>query len=224
MIRSTASKVMWVGRATVFLVGLSVILALIFGVATTALGVNGNPLLLGKRNVASAISTLIKQGPGPALKLQVGAGQPPLAVNSRARVANLNAARAGRADSAASAGFATNAQNAANAGTLDSLDSSQFLGGTIIVRRTDVAVPDGQTVSEFAACATGERIIGGSANLDAVTADSLVNVSRPSKDNAGVGAVPGDGEAFSFWKGTATNAAGDDTATRTMRVFAICAR
>lgn len=89
--RGAASKVMWVGRATVFLVGLAVILALVFGVATTALGANGNPFLLGKKNVASAISTLVKQGPGPALKLQVGAGQPPLAVNSPTKVANLNA-------------------------------------------------------------------------------------------------------------------------------------
>jgi hypothetical protein len=92
MIRSTASKVMWVGRATVFLVGLSVILALVFGVATTAMGANGNPFLLGKRNVASAISTLVKQGPGPALNLVVRAGQPPMAVNATAgKATNLNA-------------------------------------------------------------------------------------------------------------------------------------
>ncbi len=122
------SKVMWVGRATVFLVGLAVILALVLGVATTALGANGKPFLLGKKNVASAISTLVKQGPGPALKLQVGAGQPPMAVNSQGRVANLNAARAGRADSAARADSATNAQNAVNADKLDNKDSSAFAG------------------------------------------------------------------------------------------------
>lgn len=75
--RSAAKKVLWVGRATVFFVGLAVILALIFGVASTALGADGNPFLLGKKNVASAISTLVKQGTGPALRLQVGAGQPP---------------------------------------------------------------------------------------------------------------------------------------------------
>jgi hypothetical protein len=38
-----------VGRATVFLVGLAVILAVVLGVATSALGANGNPFLLGKR-------------------------------------------------------------------------------------------------------------------------------------------------------------------------------
>src|SRR5215207_4391509 len=91
MIRSTANKVMWVGRATVFMVGLSVILALVLGVATTAMGANGKPFLLGKKNVASAISTLVKKGPGPALSLVVEANQPPLKVNSKAKVANLNA-------------------------------------------------------------------------------------------------------------------------------------
>ena len=48
MLRNTASKVMSVGRTTVFLVGLAMIRALIFGVATTAMGANGNPFLLGK--------------------------------------------------------------------------------------------------------------------------------------------------------------------------------
>ncbi len=90
MIRSAASKVMWVGRATVFLVGLAVILALIFGVASTALGANGDFFKLGKKNVASAVSTLVKRGSGPALELQVGRGAP-LAVNSSSKVAKLNA-------------------------------------------------------------------------------------------------------------------------------------
>jgi hypothetical protein len=36
MLKATVSKVMWVGRATVVMVGLAVILALVFGVATTA--------------------------------------------------------------------------------------------------------------------------------------------------------------------------------------------
>ena len=90
MIRSAAGKVMWVGRATVFLVGLAVILALVFGAATTAMGADGKPFLLGKRNVATLASKLINRGEGPALSLKVGEGQPPLAVNSSAKVANLN--------------------------------------------------------------------------------------------------------------------------------------
>ena len=90
MLRSTVSKVMWVGRATVFLVGLAVIFSLIVGVASAAFGANGDGFLLGRRNAASAVSTLAKRGTGPALRLQVGSG-PPLAVTSSKQVANFNA-------------------------------------------------------------------------------------------------------------------------------------
>lgn len=89
MLRSAASKAMWVGKATVFLVGLSVILAVVLGVATSAFAGNGDPFKLGKNNTASAVSKLIKSGAGPALELRVGSG-PPLAVNSESKVPNLN--------------------------------------------------------------------------------------------------------------------------------------
>lgn len=91
--RSFAGRILWVGRATVFLVGLAVILAVVFGLASAALGANGNPFLLGRENVASQVSRLVKNGPGPALKLVVQDGQSPLAVNSSGKVANLNADR-----------------------------------------------------------------------------------------------------------------------------------
>ncbi len=142
MLRSTASKVMWVGRATVFMVGLSVILALVFGVATTALSATGGNFILGKaKNAATKVTGLVGNVDGAALRvtnpnagtndtaldLRVQAGEAPLMVNSTARVANLNAATAGRADSAASADNATNAQNAE---TLDGKDSSEFANAT----------------------------------------------------------------------------------------------
>ena len=90
MIRSVFGKVMWVGRAMVFLVGLAVILALMFGVASVAFTNDGRSFLLGARNVAQSVSTLVKQGAGPALSLQVGSGAP-LKVNSTTKVAKLNA-------------------------------------------------------------------------------------------------------------------------------------
>lgn len=107
MIRSTASKVMWVGRATVFLVGLAVILALVLGVATTAMGANGNPFLLGKGNLATALTKLTGNVNGSAmqvvnsnagandtaLSLGVQSGEAPMRVNSATKVANLNADR-----------------------------------------------------------------------------------------------------------------------------------
>lgn len=58
---------MLVGRATVFLVGLAVVLALLFGAASAALGANGKPFLLGRKNAASQASRLVKNGPGSAL-------------------------------------------------------------------------------------------------------------------------------------------------------------
>ena len=85
MLKSLAKKVVWVGRATVSLIGLAVILALVLGVASTALGAaDGRPLLLGNPNVATKVSTLVKSGAGPALDLRVGSGAP-LRVNSQAK-------------------------------------------------------------------------------------------------------------------------------------------
>lgn len=105
MIRKVASKVAWVGRTTSMVFGLTLVLALVFGFASMALGANGQAFLLGKKNVASAISTLAKQGPGPALSLVVGANQPPLKVNASAgKAINLNADKLDGLDSAQLAG------------------------------------------------------------------------------------------------------------------------
>src|SRR5918995_4099126 len=104
MIRSAASKVMWVGRATVFLIGLAVILGLLFGVAATALAGTGvgATFNLGQANTVDKISSLIgsatsamlkidNNGAGPALALQVEPGKQPMMVNSERKVARLNA-------------------------------------------------------------------------------------------------------------------------------------
>jgi hypothetical protein len=115
MIRSVASKVMWVGRATVFLVGLAVILALIFGVLSRATAHSGSAGLfhLNHNNPVSALSTLTgtltgavlkvdNNGTGPALSLEANAGNAPLSVNSTAgKATNLNADKLDGADSAA---------------------------------------------------------------------------------------------------------------------------
>jgi hypothetical protein len=108
VIRSAASKVMWVGRATVFMVGLAVILALVFGVASMALGADGQPFLLGRAtNVATALTKLTGNVNGSAmqvvnsnsgaddtaLSLSVQAGEAPMRVNTATKVVNLNADR-----------------------------------------------------------------------------------------------------------------------------------
>ena len=79
---------MRVGKATVFLVSLAVILA------STAFGHTGYAGLfhLGHNNPVSALSTLTKSGAGPTLSLKVDRGAP-MAVNSSGKVANLNADR-----------------------------------------------------------------------------------------------------------------------------------
>jgi hypothetical protein len=139
MIRSAAGKVVWLGRATVFLVGLAVILALVFGAATTALGANGKPFLLGKRNVASAVSTLVKRGPGPALSVAVGAGQAPISVN-------------------ASAGKATNL----NADELDGLDSSELRRSSGVYAVSEVHEGLANTTTfDAVGCDAGDEVLAG---------------------------------------------------------------
>jgi hypothetical protein len=107
MLRATASKVMWVGRATGFLVGLSVILAVVFGVASAAFGDNGGNFILGQNNTASLLTKLTGQVPGGAalqvvntktepgsrgLQINVAENKPPIAVNATAgKAPNLNA-------------------------------------------------------------------------------------------------------------------------------------
>jgi hypothetical protein len=54
MMRRAASEVMWVGRATVFVVGLTVIMALVLGITTAAFGANGDFFKVGKSHAALA--------------------------------------------------------------------------------------------------------------------------------------------------------------------------
>lgn len=107
VIGSAASKVMWVGRATVFLVGLAVILAVVFGVATAAFAAaTGDPLRLGQANrINDALTTLLGSNSGAmlaidndstastarALDLRVEGNKAPMRVNSDKMVSNLNA-------------------------------------------------------------------------------------------------------------------------------------
>jgi len=107
MTKTIFKKVMWLGRATTFLVGLAVILALTVGLATTALAGTGvgARFQLGQTNTVNAITKLVGSVAGPslqidnnstnaaatALDLQVEAGKAPMKVNSQTKVANLNA-------------------------------------------------------------------------------------------------------------------------------------
>lgn len=154
---------MWVGRATVFLVGLAVILALVVGVASTVSahsGVDNKLFHLGHSNSASKPTSLVstladaaksalivqnKSG-GPALDLRVGnATTPandvaPMSVNSNEVVTNLNADTLDGQE--ASAFLGANAK-AADADKLDGLDSTQFIQGGGMAQRGAAAVSPG---------------------------------------------------------------------------------
>jgi hypothetical protein len=111
---------MWVGRATVFLVGLAVILALVVGIASTAFGANGQAWILGQINKATNTTRLTGDVPGgaglqvsnfrtaagsKALQLNVADRKAPLAVNASAgKAVNLNADKVDGKDATGFAG------------------------------------------------------------------------------------------------------------------------
>jgi hypothetical protein len=117
MLRIVASRAMRVGRATVFLMGLALMLALVFGMVSTAFGANGGNFILGSvNNAATAITRLtgnVDGGPAlrvsnpstdpgsTALDLQVETGKAPMKVNSGTKVTDLNADRVDGKDSTA---------------------------------------------------------------------------------------------------------------------------
>lgn len=129
-----SAKVVRAGKGTVFVVGLSVVLAAVFGVASMALAANGKPFLLGRNNAATALTTLVKQGPGPAMRLLVRPGNPPMVVNSQVKVANLNADKLDGQDAGAFAAsghdhddrYLGKSGKAPNSDALDGRDSTSF--------------------------------------------------------------------------------------------------
>ena len=155
MMRTLFGKVMWVGRAVAFTVGLAMILALVFGVATTALGATGGNFILGKANVASTVSKLtagisgsalqvINNGAGTALDLRVGPSATPpsdktvapMKVDSQAKVANLNADEVDGQDAGS---FAASAHSHSGANITSGTVAEARIDGS--VARDDEVVP-----------------------------------------------------------------------------------
>ena len=144
---SVLKKVMFVGRATTFVVGLAVILGLTVGVTGAAFGANGANFLLGKSNAANAITQLVGTVAGPslqidnnsadsaatALDLQVEAGKAPMKVNSDTQVANLNADKVDGLN-ASQLGGLSGVEPVGAAGPLDSTD----------IKVTRVTCPEGK--------------------------------------------------------------------------------
>jgi hypothetical protein len=158
MVKSVARKVMWVGKATVFMVGLAVVLALTVGVSTTALAGTGigATFNLGQTNTVDAISKLVGSIAGPslqidnnstgtgatALDLQVEPGKAPMTVNSGVKVANLNADE------------------------IDGQDAADLEGlSDVRARSIDVSTKAGANGFGTARCAPGEVATGGGVDM-----------------------------------------------------------
>jgi hypothetical protein len=172
MLRSTLSKVAWVGKTASMVFGLALVLALIFGVASVALSASGGNFILGRANGATTTSKLTASVAGPALtlvnqstdsaatalNLSVDAGNAPVKVNAAAGTArNLSAdeldgkdasefyAQGSKVVDSAHADQADSASSASDTDTLDGQDSTDFVSGSGSVTYIDerFSDPDG---------------------------------------------------------------------------------
>jgi hypothetical protein len=166
MLRSAASKVMWVGRATVFLVGLAVILAVLLGLASTAFGATGGNFILGRNNAADALTRLTANVNGSAMQivnntspdandtalhLRVQSGEAPMSVNSDGKVTDLNADQLDGQDSTAfslaghdhDSRYLGKTEKATDSELLDGKDSTQFVQGGGMAHRGALAIAPG---------------------------------------------------------------------------------
>jgi hypothetical protein len=127
------------------MVGLAVMVALVLGVATTAMSTTGKPFILGKLNEATQTSKLVKNGAGAALSLMVREGQPPLKVNSEGRVSRLNS---DMVDGKHAGAFLPRGGKAANSEKLDGRDSSEFTTyeSIVVVSPVGSATENGQAL------------------------------------------------------------------------------
>ena len=181
MVRRTVEKVMWVGRATVFLVGLAVVLRPGSKVAAAALGAPMNTFKLGQINTSNAISTLVGAVPGSNLKIEstgtnanatalevkVPQNNAPLTINAGAVTTNLNA---DRLDDREASSFADGVGGkATNAELLDGQDSSAFLRANQKVSDSDRL--DGKDSAEF--YASGSKVAD-SSQLDGVDSTGFI--------------------------------------------------
>jgi hypothetical protein len=206
MTKRIFSKVVWFGRATTFMVGLAVILALTVGVVSTAFAGTGVGARfdLGKTNTVNAVSKLVGSVAGPsllidnnstnsaatALDLRVESGRAPMKVDSGTIVANLNADK------------------------LDGMDAGQLQGfSTLRVSTTDVNTTAGNNGFGTASCQAGEQAISGGVQM--VSGDfTQIFYSQPGGEpvvNSTTGKITG-------WR--------TDWFTRTdvlVRVYAVCA-
>ena len=204
MTKAFFRQVMWVGRATTFCVGLAVVLAVAFGVGTTALAaVPGDPFKLGRLNTVDRVTSLAgsvagpllrldNNGGGPALALESEAGRAPLTVNAGAgKAANLDADRLDGQDASA---FLPANGKAADAERLDGTDSAGFMRYFTRYVTTRTVEDSSETKTVTAACPEGEVALSGRA---AVGTDRITHELTPIPPVALQSAGPTGGARWS---------------------------
>jgi len=185
MTKTILARSMWMARGTATMMGMTVMLAVVLGLGTTALAaVPGDPFKLGRTNTVDTLSTLVgsasgallrvnNDGSGPALDLRVEPGEAPMNVNSTTLV------------------------NALNADQLDGLSANDFISEdkTYTVSATEAGSGGGADETVFAACDSGDRILGGGGG--APFPPDLLRVSEPNgqgwmvvaQDNGNAGVI-----------------------------------
>lgn len=172
MVRSAVSKVLWVGRAATTLFGLALVLALIFGVASTAMSATGGNFILGKSNTARTVSKLTANVANPALQLINNS------TDAAATALNISVAP----DKAplkvnATAGTATNL----SADKLDGQDSAAFQ------RRVSGACPAGESIRSIGedgatvVCEPDDQGDGGAAQVNQLRTELGANDGAPNE-------------------------------------------
>jgi hypothetical protein len=205
-IRRLFSGVLRLVRSTSLVVGLAVMMALMVGVASSALAGTGigGVFNLGKTNSVNAVTKLAGSVPGAslvvdnnstgtgvtALDLQVEPGKAPMKVDSQTKVANLNAdkldgkseadfyAAGSKVADSSHADQADSATSAQNADKLDGMDSTSF-GRVLAAGVTGVDLPSipGNSCQYHLV----DPAIGGvdiSSDVVLVTPDATLNVGQ----------------------------------------------
>ena len=135
------------------------IFALVVG-SGSAVAATGGRFILGKANSATSTTTLTNSR-GPALSLTSKAGTPPLVVNSRTRVGNLNADTVDGVDSSALA------RTTGRTGVIDA-------SGELVDNDTTDGYPF-DTIVAYAECPAGTQLTGGGFEDYTATGYEVVN-------------------------------------------------
>jgi hypothetical protein len=202
--KKIARKTIKFARGTALTLGVAVMVALVLGVATTALAGTGvgARFQLGQTNTVNAITKLVGSVAGPslqidnnstnagatALDLQVEPGKAPMKVNSDAQVANLNSDKLdGKSDTdfyaagskvadSAHADQADSATSAQNADTVDGKSANEIgVNGLVSVANVSGAANSDSPKVVQVSCPAGKVVVGIGSSLNGGTIGTSPN-------------------------------------------------